>query len=330
VDISSPVLEATRVRLVARFGEEVAAWWARLPGAIELLAARWDLVVGEPVGRGNTSVVIRCRRGDGARAVLKLCPDPSLSRGEAQALRAWRSSGRVPALWEADVTVGALLLEALPDERPLSERAEPVAIGDVAGLLRALHVPPPASPREFPALSARIGFIFDHWIERYRPDPAVSRVVPSERLERGRQVARELATGDGAPVLLHGDLHAGNVLDGGSARGLVAIDPARASATPRSTPWTGSSGARTTPAPGRRDAWSSPARSDAAAIASGCGAPPLPRCSRPAELRAARKRNALPRCLRWRPDEWCQILNANASGRSWTRTRDLFLIREAL
>jgi streptomycin 6-kinase len=225
VDISSPVLEATRVRLVARFGEEVAAWWARLPGAIEPLAARWDLVVGEPVGRGNTSVVIRCRRGDGARAVLKLCPDPSLSRGEAQALRAWRSSGRVPALWEADVTVGALLLEALPDERPLSERAEPVAIGDVAGLLRALHVPPPASPREFPALSARIGFIFDHWIERYRPDPAVSRVVPSERLERGRQVARELATGDGVPVLLHGDLHAGNVLDGGSARGLVAIDP---------------------------------------------------------------------------------------------------------
>jgi streptomycin 6-kinase len=225
VDISSPVLEATRVRLVARFGEEVAAWWARLPGAIELLAARWDLVVGEPVGRGNTSVVIRCRRGDGARAVLKLCPDPSLSRAEAQALRAWRSSGRVPALWEADVTVGALLLEALPDERPLSERAEPVAIGDVAGLLRALHVPPPASPREFPALSARIGFIFDHWIERYRPDPAVSRLVPSERLERGRQVARELATGDGAPVLLHGDLHAGNVLDGGSARGLVAIDP---------------------------------------------------------------------------------------------------------
>jgi streptomycin 6-kinase len=225
VDISSPVLGATRVRLVARFGEEVAAWWARLPGAIEPLAARWDLVVGEPVGRGNTSVVIRCRRGDGARAVLKLCPDPSLSRGEAQALRAWRSSGRVPALWEADVTVGALLLEALPDERPLSERAEPVAIGDVAGLLRALHVPPPASPREFPPLSARIGFIFDHWIERYRPDPAVSRVVPSERLERGREVARELATGDGAPVLLHGDLHAGNVLDGGSARGLVAIDP---------------------------------------------------------------------------------------------------------
>ena len=214
------------MRLVARFGEEVAAWWARLSEEVELLAARWDLVVGEPVGRGNTSVVIRCRRrGDGARAVLKLCPDPSLSRAEAQALRAWRSSGRVPALWEADGTVGALLLEALPDERPLSERAAPVAIGDVAGLLRALHVPPPAYPREFPALSARVEFIFDHWIERYRPDPAVSRAVPSERLERGREAARELATGGGAAVLLHGDLHAGNVLDGGSARGLVAIDP---------------------------------------------------------------------------------------------------------
>jgi streptomycin 6-kinase len=27
------------------------------------------------------------------------------------------------------------------------------------------------------------------------------------------------------PVLLHGDLHPGNVLDGGEGRGLVAIDP---------------------------------------------------------------------------------------------------------
>ena len=79
--------------------------------------------------------------------------------------------------------------------------------------------------REFPALSARVEFIFDHWIERHRSDPAVSRVVPSERLERGREVARALAAGDGAAVLLHGDLHAGNVLHGGSARGLVAIDP---------------------------------------------------------------------------------------------------------
>jgi streptomycin 6-kinase len=171
VDLSSPVHEATRARLVARFGAEVAPWWARLPETLDSLAARWGLVVGGPVGRGNTSLVIRCRRADGGRAVLKLCPVPSLSRAEAQALRAWRPSGRVPALWEADATAGALLLEALPDEAPLSEHADAVAIGEVAGVIRALHAVPPRRTNAVPPLSARIEFIFDHWIERHRPDP---------------------------------------------------------------------------------------------------------------------------------------------------------------
>jgi streptomycin 6-kinase len=225
VDLSSPVLEATRARLVARFGASVAEWWSRLPVAIDTLVARWDLAVGDPVGRGNTSLVIRCRRGDGRAAVLKLCPDRSLSRAEARALRAWRSSGRVPALWEDDAGAGALLMEALPDERSVLDRAEPVAIDDVAGLIRDLHAPSSLDSGDFAPLSARVAFVFDHWIERHGPDPAVSQVVPSERLERGRELALSLAAQDGAPVLLHGDLHPGNVLDGGAGCGLVAIDP---------------------------------------------------------------------------------------------------------
>jgi streptomycin 6-kinase len=225
VDLSSPVLEATRARLVSRFGPGVAEWWSRLPEAIDVLAARWDLVVGEPMGRGNTSLVIRCRRGGGPAAVLKLCPDSSLSRVEARALRAWQSSGRVPALWEVDAAAGAVLLEALSDERPVSERGRPVAAVEVAGLLRDLHAHWSLDAREFASLSARIDFIFDHWIERHRRDPAVTRVVPSERLARGRELALALAADSGAPVLLHGDLHPGNVLVGGAGRGLVAIDP---------------------------------------------------------------------------------------------------------
>ena len=56
----------------------------------------------------------------------------------------------------------------------------------------------------------------------------MTRVVPVDRLRRGHQLARELAA-DAAyaaePMLLHGDLHPSNVLDGGPLRGLVAIDP---------------------------------------------------------------------------------------------------------
>jgi streptomycin 6-kinase len=50
--------------------------------------------------------------------------------------------------------------------------------------------------------------------------------VPATLLDRGHALARELAADPGAArVLLHGDLHPGNVLDGGAGRGLVAIDP---------------------------------------------------------------------------------------------------------
>jgi streptomycin 6-kinase len=44
--------------------------------------------------------------------------------------------------------------------------------------------------------------------------------------ERGRESALRLAAEPSARVLLHGDLTPVNILDGGVARGLVAIDPA--------------------------------------------------------------------------------------------------------
>jgi streptomycin 6-kinase len=147
VEFSSPALDPTRERLLARFGARVEPWWERLPGVLAELAERWEPVVEDAVGgRGNTSLVVRCRRAD----------------------------GRVVSLAE------------------------------------------------------RIEFIFEHWIERHaRRGGAVTRAVPVDRLRRGHPLARALVADGGAPVLLHGDLHPGNVLDGGAARGLVAIDPRR-------------------------------------------------------------------------------------------------------
>jgi streptomycin 6-kinase len=198
VDHTSPVAEATRSRLVARFGAAVGPWWARLPGMVDDLAARWDLVVGEPVGRGNTSLVLRCRRGDGRRAILKLTPDPRLCGAEALVLGAWQSSGRVPLLWGCDAALGALLLEAIPDETPLAQRPGGVALGDVAELIGALHrTGVPAVGDGVVSLADRVQFVFAHWIERHGRDPAVASLVPGRRLERGRELARRLAAGGG-------------------------------------------------------------------------------------------------------------------------------------
>jgi streptomycin 6-kinase len=227
VDFSSPTLGATRGRLLARFGARVEPWWERLPGAIAELAARWELVVGDAVGRGNTSLVVRCRRADGRPAVLKLTPDAELGAAEASALRCWESSGRVPLVWGCDAALGALLLEAIPSETPLSELGRAVALDEVADLIGGLHRSGAAVAADgWATLAARVEFIFEHWVERHgRRGEVVTRAVPVDRLRRGQELARELAADAGEPVLLHGDLHPGNVLDGGTVRGLVAIDP---------------------------------------------------------------------------------------------------------
>ena len=143
-------------------------WWsgsAVVAGSLAL-----EFVVGEAVGRGNTSLVVRCRRIDGRSAVLKLTPDPALASAEALALRCWASSGRVPLVWEHDATLGALLLEAIPNETPLSVLRAPVGVGDVAALIDALHRSGGAVVADgVVSLADRVKFVFEHSGAATRP-----------------------------------------------------------------------------------------------------------------------------------------------------------------
>jgi streptomycin 6-kinase len=227
VDLSSPALEETRRRLLDRFGAGVEAWWQRLPAVVAESAERWQLLVGDAIGRGNTSLVIRCRRADGRAALLKLTPEPVLAAEEAWALRIWAHTGRVPLLWEHDVGAGVLLLEAIPSEAPLSELGLHPGVGEIARLVGGLHgVGAPIAGHRVDSLAERIEFIFDLWVERHRRrGEAATSAVPLERLRRGRELARALSAEAREGILLHGDLHPGNVLHGGCERGLVAIDP---------------------------------------------------------------------------------------------------------
>jgi streptomycin 6-kinase len=202
-----------RERLTARFGAAVGPWWGSLPALVEQLARRWELRVGEPLAGGATSLVLCCDRG-----VLKLTPEPALAAQEAWALRGWAASGRVPAVLAADSGAGALLLEALPDPTPMARSVRTPDVSEAAELIAALHAA--GDPAGAPPLRDRIDFVFALWERRLPP------AVPVALLRRGHAHARELAADAAvARVLLHGDLHPGNVLDGGPGRGLVAIDP---------------------------------------------------------------------------------------------------------
>jgi streptomycin 6-kinase len=189
-------------RLVTRYGPGVLDWVEALPGLVGSLASRWGLRVVRPLP-GASSHTLLCSR-DGVPVVLKLLPDPSVAAEEHAALRAWASSPRVVDVLDADLGLGALLLEGLVPGDPASYGPGMVEV------LRGVHVAPPEG---FPPLWRRVDFVFELLARRRPGDHAA-----------GHAAASALARDRVRPALLHGDLHLDNVLDAG-ARGLVAIDP---------------------------------------------------------------------------------------------------------
>jgi streptomycin 6-kinase len=224
----APVIdvEDVRARLARRFGPEVAGWCAGLPALAGDLAARWGLRLGQAWPKGGTSVVLPCESDDGELLVLKLTPDLKIAADEAAALDAWMACRHVMTLHDADLDRGALLLERVlpgtrlanePDRWPLEEAVpvlsglwqEPSGLGGGSGLSE---------------LRERAEFVFEITRRRLDLHPAVAGRVPPELVEGSRSLASALAV-EGPVRLLHGDLHAGNVLRGAAGRGLVAIDP---------------------------------------------------------------------------------------------------------
>ncbi|WP_406146378.1 aminoglycoside phosphotransferase family protein [Streptomyces sp. NBC_01012] len=226
------VAPEVRNRLVVRFGAEVLDWCDELPALVTELAARWNLT---PVttGGGGTSRVFRCLRRDTGASVssvwLKLTPDPSIAREEAEALRAWADTPSVVNLLAADLAAGALLLENVEPGVPARQLTRNVS--EVAALLRDLRVPPAAPDQHsvLRPLSHRIDSLFDLTARRL----AAARTECLRMTAQARTAALELA--DSGPVgLVHGDLHPANVLSGNLMFGhalsspgmrLVAIDP---------------------------------------------------------------------------------------------------------
>ena len=170
------------------------------------------------------SVVMHCRMADGRGAVLKVSPDRTRLVNEAAALESW-TTAHTPSVLAVDESAGALLLEAIEPGVPLVDSPNYPSVESVAELLTSLQktgVPEPS----YPPLARRVAYLFDSGTKPYERRPELLELVPLKLYERGRLLATRLVE-DVAPTgLLHGDLTPSNILEGGSERGLVAIDPA--------------------------------------------------------------------------------------------------------
>ena len=196
-------------------------WLAGLPALVAQVAADWQVEVGDPfLPGGATAWVAPARDHAGRDLVLKVCWRHPEALHEADGLRTWAGAGairldRASELEEATV----LLLERC---RPGTQlRASPPEQRDrvIAGLLRRLWIEPPSGHfRPLPDMC-------DYWASRYEErSPAERSCLEAPLAREGIRLLRELPRSAAAALLLHTDLHAGNVL-AAEREPWLAIDP---------------------------------------------------------------------------------------------------------
>jgi streptomycin 6-kinase len=183
--------------------------------------ATWGITLGEPypdVYPGNR--VYRCTLRDGTPAVIKTEPD----RGHGdefitgiEAMELYAGRGLV------------MLLDVARDERVvLMERVVPGdtlwavpidrALAAVAAVMAKLRVAPP-HPHTFPQVRSYLRAWANHARAYGGPGP-----IDADLFAVSERLFTELCDSSAASVVLHGDLHYGNVLSS-DRDGWLAIDP---------------------------------------------------------------------------------------------------------
>jgi streptomycin 6-kinase len=206
--------------VAATFGKAGQQWLVDLPGLLGAAARRWELTIERPFPNLSYNYVATARRAGGQEVVLKLgVPNPEL-HSEATALRVFDGRGAVRLL-DADPERGMLLLERLQPGHTLRSTSlldDDQATRIAAGVMASLWRPPPEN-HAFVTINDW-GRGFERLRARFQggtgPFPR-GMVEDAEAIYRGYQTEADKA------VLLHGDLHHENILDGGDS--WLAIDP---------------------------------------------------------------------------------------------------------
>ncbi|GAA2130199.1 aminoglycoside phosphotransferase family protein [Glycomyces algeriensis] len=209
-----------RIRLSGGQGRE---WIAGLPALVAELCDRWRLEpTAEPAMHGELGVVFPVRRA-GEALVLKVGWQEHSTVDEAAALRAWNGVGAVRLL-DADDDAGALLLERLDSARSLRDLPLLDAAEIAGGLIRELAIPAPDGIRPLREAAAYVAETV------HQRNELLGRPVPQPWADLAAGLARDLG-GDTGSLLVHADLHYGNVL-AGHRRPWLAVDPKAVSGDP--------------------------------------------------------------------------------------------------
>ncbi|MET9962264.1 aminoglycoside phosphotransferase family protein [Streptomyces sp. NPDC006326] len=208
--------EAFSRSTIEREGEAGAAWLGELPGIVEELLGRWTCAPDGEVLHGGVGVIVPVRREGHGPAVLKVSfPHPG-NVHEPDAFAAWGGRGAV-RMHERDDACFAMLLERARTST-LAEVEDGDRVATVAGRIsRRLAVP---APDGLPRLRDRAGA----WEAELRKDAReLTHTLSPYVVDAALATVRELA-GVQPDTLVHGDLHAGNILRA-DREPWLAVDP---------------------------------------------------------------------------------------------------------
>lgn len=206
-------------RLIARnFGAHGERWLAALPGQIAALEREWSVETIAQLGNaGECAWLGVVRRHDGTDAILKISVPHAEARHEGDALRAWTGDGAVRLLAASDDGFALLLERAVPGDTLWNL---PVDAGNAVAcaVARRLWLPVEAG-----APYVRLDDLVARWRGQI-PSDAPAQGYSRRMIDTVLGLAAELVADAPAPVLLHGDLHPGNVL-AADREPWLAIDP---------------------------------------------------------------------------------------------------------
>lgn len=176
---------------------------------------QWQLRPDGPVITGNGTQVQPVRTAEGTAAILKIGARGYGSEHEHLVLRRWAGDGAVRLL-RADPHQHALLVERLRPQH-LDSLSDSEAADVLAGLYDRIHVPAMPQLRSLTSL-------VDQWTSEFTSLPR-NAPIPHRLVEQAGALARDLSADPRTDaVVLHGNLHPGNVL-AADRQSWLAISP---------------------------------------------------------------------------------------------------------
>lgn len=211
--------------ILAIYQEEGRAWLARLPEQVLLLEHLWGLSHLKPYVNLSYNYVLSGYQNQ-TPIILKLGIDRISLDREAKTLQAFMEHGAVAVL---DCRADALLLQRAVPGHSLKEYqpcGKPSAIEITCNVIEKLHNAPVSAKAlsNFPHIQEWLSTLDKEWL------------LPQSHLQRARLLKKQLLPVQTSSVLLHGDLHRGNILSNGDE--WLVIDPKGVIGFPINEVWT--------------------------------------------------------------------------------------------